>query len=230
MKKRKTPSQRPNIQVPKEKLRGNQRETSRASNGVLHSPAHSGISPKSNPFFFYALCSFSLQFSTPYQPATPPTRDRPGQSTNPPKDLRAGILAPQRPISQLEQPTPQGDDPPRWLWLRALAHRHGVPHWPKTHRGGNDQRLCQNPSQRCGKVLIWLGFWRISLFFLFCNLILWFWFLWGCRSEEEAKKKIYSVCTTTYTGFGALISEELSYKVKGKSFLGFWTEGLRVWV
>ncbi|GAA0163341.1 hypothetical protein LIER_19233 [Lithospermum erythrorhizon] len=33
-------------------------------------------------------------------------------------------------------------------------------------------------------------------------------------SEEEAKKKIYSVCTTTYTGFGALISEELSYKVK----------------
>ncbi|KAA8548968.1 hypothetical protein F0562_000652 [Nyssa sinensis] len=34
-------------------------------------------------------------------------------------------------------------------------------------------------------------------------------------SEEEAKTKIYSVCTTTYTGFGALISEELSYKVKG---------------
>ncbi|XP_047337899.1 multiple organellar RNA editing factor 3, mitochondrial [Impatiens glandulifera] len=34
-------------------------------------------------------------------------------------------------------------------------------------------------------------------------------------SEEEAKKKIYSVCTTTYTGFGALISEELSFKVKG---------------
>lgn len=34
-------------------------------------------------------------------------------------------------------------------------------------------------------------------------------------SEEEAKKKIYSVCSTTYTGFGALISEELSYKVKG---------------
>ncbi|KAL5785147.1 hypothetical protein ACOSQ2_007539 [Xanthoceras sorbifolium] len=33
-------------------------------------------------------------------------------------------------------------------------------------------------------------------------------------SEEEAKKKIYSVCTTTYTGFGALISEELSYKAK----------------
>jgi len=35
-------------------------------------------------------------------------------------------------------------------------------------------------------------------------------------SEEEAKKKIYSVCTTTYTGFGAIISEELSYKVKGE--------------
>ena len=34
-------------------------------------------------------------------------------------------------------------------------------------------------------------------------------------SEEEAKKNIYSVCTSTYTGFGALISEELSHKVKG---------------
>ncbi|XP_058730966.1 multiple organellar RNA editing factor 3, mitochondrial [Vicia villosa] len=33
-------------------------------------------------------------------------------------------------------------------------------------------------------------------------------------SEEEAKKKIYSVSTTTYTGFGALVSEELSYKLK----------------
>ncbi|AAF63819.1 DAG protein, putative [Arabidopsis thaliana] len=32
--------------------------------------------------------------------------------------------------------------------------------------------------------------------------------------QEEAKKKIYSVCTSTYTGFGALISEELSCKVK----------------
>lgn len=41
--------------------------------------------------------------------------------------------------------------------------------------------------------------------------------LWAF-SEEEAKKKIYSVCTTTYTGFGALISEELSYKVKGIYF------------
>ncbi|KDP27842.1 hypothetical protein JCGZ_18922 [Jatropha curcas] len=34
-------------------------------------------------------------------------------------------------------------------------------------------------------------------------------------SEDEAKKKIYSVSTSTYTGFGALISEELSHKVKG---------------
>lgn len=40
-------------------------------------------------------------------------------------------------------------------------------------------------------------------------------------SEEEAKKKIYSVCTTTYTGFGALVSEELSYKVKGFGLLLF---------
>ncbi|KAL8162249.1 hypothetical protein V2J09_013738 [Rumex salicifolius] len=33
-------------------------------------------------------------------------------------------------------------------------------------------------------------------------------------SEEEARSKIYSVCTTTYTGFGCQISEELSYKMK----------------
>jgi len=48
--------------------------------------------------------------------------------------------------------------------------------------------------------------------FFFC---LWVFF----DSEEEAKKSIYSVSTTTYTGFGALISEELSYKVKGIVFL-----------
>ncbi|KAH9330360.1 hypothetical protein KI387_002468, partial [Taxus chinensis] len=34
-------------------------------------------------------------------------------------------------------------------------------------------------------------------------------------SEEEAKKKIYALSTTTYTGFQALISEELSEKCKG---------------
>lgn len=46
------------------------------------------------------------------------------------------------------------------------------------------------------------------------GLKIFFWFF----SEEEAKKKIYSVSTTTYTGFGALISEELSLKVKGFGF------------
>jgi hypothetical protein len=45
----------------------------------------------------------------------------------------------------------------------------------------------------------------------------WIFILIPLCSEEEAKKKIYSVCTTTYTGFGALISEELSYKVKGEN-------------
>ncbi|KNA07147.1 hypothetical protein SOVF_174550 isoform B [Spinacia oleracea] len=35
-------------------------------------------------------------------------------------------------------------------------------------------------------------------------------------SEKEAKK-IYSVSTTTYTGYGALISKEMTYKVKAKS-------------
>eukprot|EP00252_Welwitschia_mirabilis_P001639 TRINITY_DN1154_c0_g1_i1.p1 TRINITY_DN1154_c0_g1~~TRINITY_DN1154_c0_g1_i1.p1 ORF type:complete len:221 (+),score=35.83 TRINITY_DN1154_c0_g1_i1:164-826(+) len=33
-------------------------------------------------------------------------------------------------------------------------------------------------------------------------------------SEEEAKRRIYAVCTTTYTGFQCLISEELSEKCK----------------
>ena len=47
----------------------------------------------------------------------------------------------------------------------------------------------------------------------------WIFILIHLCSEEEAKKKIYSVCTTTYTGFGALISEELSYKVKGDNFM-----------
>ncbi|PQQ08084.1 multiple organellar RNA editing factor 3 mitochondrial [Prunus yedoensis var. nudiflora] len=63
---------------------------------------------------------------------------------------------------------------------------------PKPSEGGDDQFLRQNPSHRSRKILMALGF-----------------------SEEEAKKKIYSVSTSTYTGFGALISEELSLKVKG---------------
>jgi len=34
-------------------------------------------------------------------------------------------------------------------------------------------------------------------------------------SEEEARQKIYSVSTRYYFAFGALVSEELSYKLKG---------------
>jgi len=34
-------------------------------------------------------------------------------------------------------------------------------------------------------------------------------------SEEEARMKIYSVSTRHYFAFGALVSEELSYKLKG---------------
>ena len=34
-------------------------------------------------------------------------------------------------------------------------------------------------------------------------------------SEEEARQKIYSVSTRHYFAFGALVSEELSYKLKG---------------
>jgi hypothetical protein len=33
-------------------------------------------------------------------------------------------------------------------------------------------------------------------------------------SKKTAKKKIYSVCTSNYTGFGAVISEEMAYKLK----------------
>ena len=36
-----------------------------------------------------------------------------------------------------------------------------------------------------------------------------------CFSEEEARQKIYSVSTRYYFAFGALVSEELSYKLKG---------------
>lgn len=35
-------------------------------------------------------------------------------------------------------------------------------------------------------------------------------------SEEEARMKIYSVSTKHYYAFGALVNEELSYKLKGK--------------
>lgn len=35
------------------------------------------------------------------------------------------------------------------------------------------------------------------------------------NSEEEARMKIYSVSTRCYFAFGALVSEELSYKIKG---------------
>jgi hypothetical protein len=36
-----------------------------------------------------------------------------------------------------------------------------------------------------------------------------------CFSEEEARQKIYSVSTQYYFAFGALMPEELSYKIKG---------------
>lgn len=36
----------------------------------------------------------------------------------------------------------------------------------------------------------------------------------GC-SEQDARMKIYSVSTRHYFAFGALVSEELSYKLKG---------------
>jgi hypothetical protein len=82
-----------------------ERDHESSSNGVLHRPAHSSITRKSNPFFFYTLFSFSLRFRTPYQPANPPIRARPGQSTDPPQDLRAGILARQRSTYNLQQTT-----------------------------------------------------------------------------------------------------------------------------
>lgn len=40
-------------------------------------------------------------------------------------------------------------------------------------------------------------------------------FLHACFSEEEARMKIYSVSTRHYFAFGALVPEELSYKLKG---------------
>ncbi|KAI3857373.1 hypothetical protein MKW92_000667 [Papaver armeniacum] len=38
-------------------------------------------------------------------------------------------------------------------------------------------------------------------------------------SEDEARMKIYSVSTRHYFAFGALVSEELSYKIKGEPFI-----------
>lgn len=87
----------------------------------------------------------------------------------------------------------------------------------KTLRRRNDQYLRQNSCCCCGQVLNLTPF---DLDFLFNFRYLEFRFVIVCVgcSEEEAKKKIYSVSTVAYTGFGALISEELSHKVKGTSF------------
>lgn len=67
-------------------------------------------------------------------------------------------------------------------------------------------------AQIVGRLVNFSGFFFFGVWFR--DLINVFFFP-GSGSEEEAKKKIYSVSTTTYTGFGALISEELTYKVKG---------------
>lgn len=46
-----------------------------------------------------------------------------------------------------------------------------------------------------------------------------------CCSEEEARQKIYSVSTRHYFAFGCLVSEELSYKIKGiNSAINFFSE------
>lgn len=59
------------------------------------------------------------------------------------------------------------------------------------------------------------GYWRCISYLIVCFwLIIWCdWF--GFCSEEEARMKIYSVSTRHYFAFGALVSEELSYKIKG---------------
>ena len=44
-----------------------------------------------------------------------------------------------------------------------------------------------------------------------------FWFL-KLDSEEEARMKIYSVSHRCYFAFGALVSEDLSHKLKGFIF------------
>lgn len=54
------------------------------------------------------------------------------------------------------------------------------------------------------------------LFFLLCFLFMIFY------SEEEARMKIYSVSTRCYFAFGALVSEELSLKIKGGLILPIW--------
>ena len=67
------------------------------------------------------------------------------------------VLAAERPLAELEQPPAQGDDPPRRLRLRALAHRHGVPHRPQANRGGDGRGLRQDPHCRRRKVCVCTG-------------------------------------------------------------------------
>lgn len=102
-----------------------QRETS--ENGLLRRPAHISLRPRPNPFRSFkplTLFPLSLRFRSSQQPTTLP-RSRPGPLPNP-QAFWVGLLAPQRHLSQLEQPPAQGDHPPRRLRLRALAHRPRV--------------------------------------------------------------------------------------------------------
>lgn len=56
-------------------------------------------------------------------------------------------------------------------------------------------------------------------------LLLMDFFVYLSHSEQEARMKIYSVSTRCYFAFGALVSEELSYKLKGINvfpLISFW--------
>lgn len=55
--------------------------------------------------------------------------------------------------------------------------------------------------------------------FIFCT--------YDSYSEEEARQKIYSVSTRCYFAFGALVSEEVSLKIKG-GFLFFFSYKLLI--
>jgi len=97
-------------------------------NGVRERPAHFSIY-RGTSTFFVTRKSFSLWLSFRIRVAprqTNRTRYSLGEFPGSVQIVGFGLLAPERPVPELEQPPSEGDHSSGWLRLRALAHRHGV--------------------------------------------------------------------------------------------------------
>jgi hypothetical protein len=122
----------------------------RADHGgcVIHPPRHLRAPP-------LLLPRSPLPHPPPRHRGPNPPRPMGSASIARGEDRLAGrfrVLAAERPLAELEQPAAQGDNPPRRLRLRALAHRHGVPRRPQAHRGTDGPLLRQDPRFRARKV------------------------------------------------------------------------------